>query len=127
MLALATTFGAIIGVFPGFSVTSHAAMDKVVLDPTVDGALVAQEALYQTYLSAQDKINADPYMYHYAENDGYALYCNPFTGEVYTKDKVTGQILTSNRLCSSAWWVGLCRSCSAPSVSAGSTASWVAS
>ena len=96
MLALATTFGAIIGVFPGFSVTSHAATDKVVLDPTVDGALVAQEALYQTYLSAQDKINADPYMYHYAENDGYALYCNPFTGEVYTKDKVTGQILTSN-------------------------------
>ena len=94
MLVVATLFGSCIGILPTFSVDSYA--EEVQLDPTVDGGAVAQEALYQVYLSAQDKINTDPYMMQYAESAGYILYCNPYTGEVYTKDKATGQILTSN-------------------------------
>ena len=95
MLVAVMAFGTLVGILPTFSVVSYA-NDKIVLDPTVDGGAVAQSVLYQTYLSAQDKINTDPYMYKYAETNSYILYCNPYSGEVYTKDKVTGQILTTN-------------------------------
>lgn len=54
------------------------------------------DALTQSYLSAQDKLNNDPNMQLAAKNGNMELYVNPYTGEVYVKDTVTGQLLGTN-------------------------------
>ena len=53
-------------------------------------------ALTQSYLSAQDKLNYDKYMQLAAKRGTMELYVNPYTGEVYVRDTLTGQILGSN-------------------------------
>ncbi|MFA5561667.1 MAG: DUF5696 domain-containing protein [Eubacteriales bacterium] len=58
--------------------------------------LEVEKTLKQSYPSAQDKLDRDPYMLPYAENEQYSMYANRFTGELYVKDKLSGQILNSN-------------------------------
>ncbi len=52
--------------------------------------------LRQAYYSAQDKIDRDENMDLWVTYGNMELYANPNTGEVYVKNKVTGDILHSN-------------------------------
>lgn len=60
----------------------------------VSGILTA--LLKEEYVSAQDKIDRDENMYLYVTYGRYELYANPYSAEVYVKDTVTGEILTTN-------------------------------
>ena len=52
--------------------------------------------LDQSYSSAQEKIDGDPNMRLCVTYGAYLLYVNAYSGEVYVKDTMTGNILTSN-------------------------------
>ena len=60
----------------------------------VSGILTA--LLKEEYATAQDKIDRDENMHLYVTYDRYELYANPYSAEVYVKDTVTGEILTTN-------------------------------
>ena len=94
MLAVMMIFGSLVGVLPFLVVPAEAS--TVVTFPVANGEEVAKENLNQTYLSARDKINRDPYMQLYATKGQYNLYANIFTGEVYAEDTLSGQVLTTN-------------------------------
>ena len=94
MLAAVMIVGAVVGVLPALAITSQAAASDTETEVTAGD--IAKQYLYQTYLSAEDKVNLDPYMKQYLTNGKYTLYCNPYTGEVYVKDLRSGQFLTSN-------------------------------
>ena len=57
---------------------------------------LAAKALTQTYTTAQEKIDLDENMVLMTVYGQYELYANRYSGEVYVKDIVTGDILTSN-------------------------------
>ena len=51
------------------------------------------------YASVKEKLTAEiaaGYTELYAQSDKYQLFCNKFTGEVYLRDRTTGQYLTTN-------------------------------
>ena len=51
------------------------------------------------YKSVKEKLTAEiaaGYTELYAQTDKYQLFCNKFTGEVYLRDRATGQYLTTN-------------------------------
>lgn len=52
--------------------------------------------LDQSYSNAQEKIDGDPNMRLCVTYGAYLLYVNAYSGEVYVKDTMTGNILTSN-------------------------------
>lgn len=93
VLAFAVIFGTFAGFLPILSLQASAAENVI---EEIDGASIAKGYLNQTFYSAQDKIDTDPYMELYASTQTHALYANRFTGEVYVKDLLSGQILTTN-------------------------------
>ncbi|MBP5209711.1 MAG: hypothetical protein J6125_02510, partial [Clostridia bacterium] len=100
ILAFVMIFGAVSGILPLLSVPAAAAADDDELGAK-SAADYAKEALHQSYLSAEDKVNIDPNMTLWLGSTDpaesrYALYCNPYTGEVYVRDNYTGRFLVSN-------------------------------
>lgn len=58
-----------------------------------------EDALGNEYTDVQTKLDAEmakTYTKLYLQNDHYELYANQYTGEIYLKDRRTGQFLTSN-------------------------------
>ena len=96
VLAFAITFGTVACALPIFSFTSSAAEAEDEREVTLSGADIAALSLNQVFTSAQDKIDNDPFMKLYAENDHFELHANRYTGEVYVKDKASGQVMTTN-------------------------------
>ena len=96
VLAFAITFGTVACALPVFSFNSSAAETEDEREVNLSGAEIAELYLNQAFTSAQDKIDNDPNMKLCAQNDYFALYANRYTGEVYVKDKTSGQILATN-------------------------------
>ena len=58
-----------------------------------------QDALNKQYPSVKEKLTADVaagFTELYAQTDKYQLFCNKYTGEVFLRDRATGQYLTTN-------------------------------
>lgn len=96
VLAFAITFGTVACALPVFSFASSAAEAEDEREVTLSGADIAALSLNQVFTSSQDKIDNDPFMKLYAENDHFELHANRYTGEVYVKDKASGQVMTTN-------------------------------
>ena len=94
MLAVIMAVGAVIGVLPALAVRTYAAAADETEEVTAGD--IAKRYLNQTYLTAEDKVNLDPYMKKYLSNDRYTLYCNPYTGEVSVRDELSGQFISTN-------------------------------
>ena len=95
VLAFAITFGTVACALPIFSFTASAAQEAE-REVGLSGADIAALSLNQAFTSAQDKIDNDPFMELYASNAHFEMYANRYTGEVCVKDKLSGQIMTTN-------------------------------
>ncbi len=84
--------------FVGLAVTSSADEEETFAVEIVKGDHLShtQAAEKQQYYSAQDKLDSDPDMMLMVKKNHLSLYCNPYTGEVYVKDSITGQVTGTN-------------------------------
>ncbi|MBP5428448.1 MAG: hypothetical protein J6Z04_04095 [Clostridia bacterium] len=67
--------------------------------PEANYETATQDALQKQYPSVKEKLTADVaagFTELYAQTDKYQLFCNKFTGEVFLRDRATGQYLTTN-------------------------------
>lgn len=61
--------------------------------------VATQHALEANFADAETKVQDEialGYTYLYAQNEQFSLYANKYTGEVYLKNRYTGQYLTTN-------------------------------
>lgn len=64
-----------------------------------------KDALKNAYATAEAKVAAEMaagYTFLYAQNSGFELYCNKYTGEVYLRNRQTNRFLMTNPLSSAA-------------------------
>ncbi len=68
----------------------------IVTVPITDPSVVTNAIANQNYANAQEKLDNDPNMVKYVTVGSMELWANVYSGEVYVKDNITGQILNSN-------------------------------
>lgn len=68
----------------------------IVTVPVTDSSVVTNAIAEQNYANAQEKLDNDPNMVKYVTVGSMELWANVYSGEVYVKDNITGQILNSN-------------------------------
>lgn len=84
----------VLGCFTAFGIVSMA--DEGEGEEALTTEEIAALSLSQRHGDPQSKIDTDKYMKLMAAVNGYQIYCNPYTGEVYYRNEITGQIVTTN-------------------------------
>lgn len=96
MLAMLTVLTSCIVAIPAGAASSGDG-EKLVYEKATEYALDMDNE--HIFAAVQDKVDAEMelgYTYLYAQNDHFSLYANKYTGEVYLKNRYTGQYLTTN-------------------------------
>ncbi len=92
LLVVLTLFGAMIIPVTAAEPDPAPAVEK-------DYKVATKAALTNNYATVKAKLTAEiaaGYTELYAQTDKYQLFCNQYTGEVYLRDRTTGQYLTTN-------------------------------
>ena len=92
----------VLTVFAALILPTAASSDPGTTDPpatVVNYETATKAALQNKYATVKEKLTAEitaGYTELYAQTDKYQLFCNKYTGEVYLRDRTTGQYLTTN-------------------------------